>query len=188
MQPTRRNILTGGAAGAGASLLSTASATTLWAEAPQTATAANITGMHQVSIGDLKVTALLDGFIDVDVQAYPQGDKNEQQRLLKKAFSSSQKVRLTISCFAVHTDDKLVLIDTGVRDAFGPVAGQMMTNLKAAGISPEAVDVVLLTHMHLDHLGGMLTATGKAVFPNAHVYVAEEDYKFWTSDEMMVPQ
>ena len=185
MQLTRRNILTGGVAGAGASLLSTATATTLWAETPQTASATNITGMHRVNIGELKVTALLDGFLDIDAQTYPQGDKDEQQRLMKKAFASTQKVRLTISCFAVQTGDKLVLIDTGVRDAFGPAAGQMMTNLKAARISPEDVDVILLTHMHLDHVGGMLTATGEAVFPNAHVYVAEADYKFWTSEELM---
>ncbi len=183
MEFSRRNMLALGTAATGAAVVETISTTPLLAQTTNTGTA--ITGMHNINIGDLKVTALLDGFVDIDAAAYPQGDKAEQQRLLKKAFSSTEKVRLTISCFAVRTSDKLILIDTGVRDAFGPSAGQMMGNLKAAGIAPETVDIILLTHMHLDHIGGLLTKDGKAVFANAHIYVAEADYKFWTSQELM---
>jgi glyoxylase-like metal-dependent hydrolase (beta-lactamase superfamily II) len=60
----------------------------------------------------------------------------------------------------------------------------MATNLAAAGVDPAAIDVVILTHMHPDHVAGLLTTDKKVAFPNATVHVHEADYEFWASTEM----
>jgi glyoxylase-like metal-dependent hydrolase (beta-lactamase superfamily II) len=75
--------------------------------------------------------------------------------------------------------DKLVLIDAGVGSLFGPDhGGKLVDNLKAAGYSPEQVTDVLLTHVHLDHSGG-LSVDNKKQFPNAMVHVNQKELHFW---------
>ena len=57
-------------------------------------------------------------------------------------------------------------------------------NLAAAGVDPAAVDAVIITHMHPDHIPGLIAADGRALFPNATVHVHGDEYAFWMSDEM----
>jgi glyoxylase-like metal-dependent hydrolase (beta-lactamase superfamily II) len=57
-------------------------------------------------------------------------------------------------------------------------------SLRSAGYTPEEVDIVLLTHLHSDHVGGLTTQDGKRVFPNADVYVAKAESDFWLSPEI----
>jgi glyoxylase-like metal-dependent hydrolase (beta-lactamase superfamily II) len=76
-----------------------------------------------------------------------------------------------INAFLVKTGDRLILIDTGL-------GKQLFVHLQALGISPGQVDVVLLTHMHGDHIGGMLRDGAKA-FPRAEVYLAQPEHDYW---------
>ncbi len=76
-----------------------------------------------------------------------------------------------VNTFLVRTPDKIILIDTG----FGR---NLFANLQSLGITPEQIDVLLLTHMHGDHIGGMLRED-KTSFPNAHVYLSQEEYNYW---------
>ena len=78
--------------------------------------------------------------------------------------------------FLINTGAKLVLIDTGAGPFIGRAAGCLSENLKAAGHTPDQVDEIYLTHMHLDHLGG-LTNGGKKNFPNAVVRARFEQAK-----------
>jgi glyoxylase-like metal-dependent hydrolase (beta-lactamase superfamily II) len=57
-------------------------------------------------------------------------------------------------------------------------------SLRSAGYTPEEVDLVLVTHLHSDHVGGLTTQDGKRVFPNAEVYVAKAESDFWLSPEI----
>ena len=61
----------------------------------------------------------------------------------------------------------------------GPVAGRLLGNLAAAGVSPGDIDAILLTHLHIDHVGGLTDASGAAVFGRAEVFVAEAEAAFW---------
>src|SRR2546428_12846723 len=66
----------------------------------------------------------------------------------------------------------------------GGALGRLEGSLRSAGYTPEEVDIVLLTHLHSDHVGGLTTQDGKRVFPNADVYVAKAESDFWLSPEI----
>ena len=82
--------------------------------------------------------------------------------------------------YLVNTGTKLVLIDTGAAGLFGPTLGNLLANLKAAGYQPEQVDEVYITHMHADHVGGLMNGD-KLAFPNATVRADQHDADFWLS-------
>jgi glyoxylase-like metal-dependent hydrolase (beta-lactamase superfamily II) len=68
----------------------------------------------------------------------------------------------------------------GFLKAFGPTTGRLMTSLKEAGIAPGDIDAIVCSHAHVDHIGGICSAEGKALFPNAQVHVSQADFDFWT--------
>src|SRR5712664_3399755 len=87
--------------------------------------------------------------------------------------------------FLVNTGKQLILVDAGAGTWWGGGAlGRLAGSLRSAGYTPEEVDIVLLTHLHSDHIGGLTTQDGKRAFPNADVYVAKAESDFWLSPEI----
>ncbi len=84
-----------------------------------------------------------------------------------------------VNAFLVRTPEKNILIDAG----FGR---KLFENLQTLGIKPEEINIVLLTHMHGDHIGGLLKDE-KATFPNADIYLAKAEYDYWMSDKAKNP-
>jgi glyoxylase-like metal-dependent hydrolase (beta-lactamase superfamily II) len=79
----------------------------------------------------------------------------------------------------------LILVDAGAGTWFGGGAyGHLVGNLRSAGYTPEEVDLILVTHLHSDHVGGLTSDDGKRVFPKADVYVAKAESDFWLSSEI----
>ena len=76
-----------------------------------------------------------------------------------------------VNTFLIKTPDRIILVDTG----FG---GAVFSSMKTLGVDPAQVDAVLLTHMHGDHIGG-LQKDGRALFPKARVYLAQQEKDFW---------
>lgn len=152
------------------------------AEAPQVRT--QVPGFYRMAVGDVEVTALYDGYIDLDTKVLNNATPAEIQRLLTRMFLGGQKVQTAVNAFLINTGGKLVLVDAGAAKAFGPTLGYIGENLKAAGYTPEQVDVVLLTHLHADHAAGLLSADGKPLFPKAEIRVAQADNDFWLSEEI----
>jgi len=168
-------------AGAVAILVATAgivSPTGTFAAAPMVKTQAP--GYHRVIIGDFEVTALSDGTVGLPV------DKlltNVREGALKRGLAYSYlttPVETSVNGFLINTGSKLVLIDTGAGTLFGPTLGKLVTSLKAAGYQPDQVDEVYLTHMHPDHVGGLM-AGDQLAFPNAVVRADQRDADFWLS-------
>jgi glyoxylase-like metal-dependent hydrolase (beta-lactamase superfamily II) len=107
----------------------------------------------------------------------------ELDAALKHAFLK-EPVEASVNGFLINTGSKLVLIDTGAGILFGPSVGKLLSNLKASGYQPEQVDEIYITHMHGDHVGG-LVQDGKAAFPNAIVRAAQQEADFWLSKANM---
>ncbi len=89
-------------------------------------------------------------------------------------------VETSINTFLLNTGDHLILVDAGAGPFFGDHCGQQLTNLDAAGYTPEQIDTILLTHIHPDHTGG-LASDGRILFPNATIYVNKADVDYWFS-------
>jgi glyoxylase-like metal-dependent hydrolase (beta-lactamase superfamily II) len=141
-------------------------------------------GYYRLMLGEFEVTALSDGTVDLPVDKLLTGAKpGEVQKALRRDYLSAP-VETSVNGYLINTGAKLVLIDTGAAALFGPTLGKLVANLKAAGYQPEQVDEIYITHLHPDHVGGLL-ADDKAAFPNAVVRMDKRDADFWLSaDEL----
>ena len=153
-----------------------------FAGAPQQKT--QVPGYYRFMVGGFEVTALYDGYIDLDSALLKNTSPKEVQSLLARMFLKGPKVQTAVNAYLVNTGEKLVLVDAGAAKGFGPTLGYIGDNLKAAGYDAAKVDVVLITHLHGDHVNGLLTVDGKMAFPNAEVWSAQPDSDFWLSLEV----
>lgn len=141
-------------------------------------------GFYRMALGDFEITALYDGFIDLDRKLLKGASAEDVQSLLARMFlDGTPGVQTAVNAYLIHTGQNLVLVDAGTAKAFGPSLGFILDNIRAAGYDPAQVDAVLLTHLHPDHANGLLTPDGKMAFPNAEVRVAKADADFWLSEE-----
>ena len=148
------------------------------AGAPQVKTQAP--GFYRMMLGDFEVTALFDGTIELEVKKLLTNTTQAQVgKLLDRSFKKDL-VPTSVNSYLVNTGNKLVLIDTGAGSLFGPTLGNLRNNLLASGYKPEQVDDVFITHMHGDHVGGLIV-DGKLAFPNATIHAGQEDADFWLS-------
>jgi glyoxylase-like metal-dependent hydrolase (beta-lactamase superfamily II) len=144
---------------------------------------AQVPGFYRLQVGDLEVTALWDGTASFDPH-WLQGQKTIDG-VVKALHEDPHLLDVADTVFLVNTGKQLILVDAGSGTWFGGGAlGRMAGSLRSAGYRPEEVDLVLVTHLHSDHIGGLTTQDGKRVFPNAEVYVAKEDSDFWLSPEI----
>ncbi|HQE40785.1 MAG TPA: MBL fold metallo-hydrolase, partial [Zoogloea sp.] len=150
------------------------------AEAPAIHTQAP--GYYRAAVGDLEITALYDGYVDLAASVLLNANKAEVQRLLARKFIAGEKVQTAVNAYLINLGGKLILVDTGAAKAFGPTLGFIGEQIRAAGYTPEQIDIVLLTHLHADHVAGLLGADGKPQFPNAEVRVDQAESDFWLSE------
>lgn len=155
-------------------------AATAGAGAPQQKT--QVPGYYRLMLGQFEVTALYDGAIDLDEKMLKNVAKRDVQRLLARQFLQGPAVQTAVNAYLVNTGSHLILVDAGAAKLFGPGLGHVADNLRAAGYVPEQVDAVLLTHLHGDHVNGLITAEGQRVFVNAEVWSARADNDFWLSE------
>jgi glyoxylase-like metal-dependent hydrolase (beta-lactamase superfamily II) len=133
-------------------------------------------------VGALELTAISDGYFAMPPTLFVNIAPEELGAALEAAFlDPAGPNQGGITAHLVRGGGRTLLIDTGTADLFGPTAGRMPAALAALGVAPEEVDAVLLTHMHPDHLGGLL-AGGAPAFPNAALHVSEADLAFWTDE------
>ena len=146
---------------------------------------------HRYTIGDIEVTVLTDGFrmVPVDDKYLRNASKDELAAALAAAGLPTDRMKNTYSPIVLTMAGKRVLFDTGNGEAaVKPSNGERGTlnaNLAAAGIDRNAIDVVVISHFHADHVNGLLTADGQRAFPNAEIKVPEVEWKFWMDDGEM---
>jgi len=155
------------------------------------ATGKQAPGFYRYKIGDIEVTIVTEG-----ARTFPLPDnfvvnqsKEEVNKALEAAYMPRDKMTIYFAPIVVNTSGKLVLIDTGYGDKMYTeskgAAGQLANNLAAAGINAGAIDTVVISHYHQDHVDGLLRADGGLSFPNAEILVPAAEHKFWMDDGEM---
>ena len=141
---------------------------------------ASAPGYFRMMLGDFEITALSDGTVSLPVdKLLTNTTPAKVNKALAKSFLASP-LETSVNGYLVNTGSKLILIDTGAAKLFGPTLGNLAANLKAAGYQPEQVDEVYITHLHPDHVGGLMDGD-KMVFANATVRADKHDVDFWLS-------
>jgi glyoxylase-like metal-dependent hydrolase (beta-lactamase superfamily II) len=97
----------------------------------------------------------------------------------------TDKLNISFTPLVVNTGSKVILIDTGFADNGGPTNGRLVAQLKAAGIQPEQVDEILISHYHGDHISGLRAKDGKLVYPNAQIFISEVEWNHVMDDARM---
>ena len=128
-----------------------------------------------VKLGSMQVFPLLDMQGESPVSLLVGATEEQIAR-----YVPDGKLKSQILAFLVKLPDRTVLFDTGLGAARG---GKMMDALKEANVSPSDIDAVFLTHLHMDHFGGLADAGGKAVFPRAEVYVSRIERDWWLNEK-----
>lgn len=144
-------------------------------------------GVLRYSIGDLTVTVMNDGWFEGTVSALVTGITHEEAAALQKAGFRPEKPRVTLNAFLVTGPGrKPVLIDTGY-GVFAPsdTLARMPAALATTGVAPEAIETVLLSHLHPDHCGGLLNEDGGARFPKAGIVLHAAEAAHWLPDEAL---
>jgi glyoxylase-like metal-dependent hydrolase (beta-lactamase superfamily II) len=177
---TRRNLLAGTAATALA-----AGADRAAAAAPPAGAATP--GIYRYKIGSYELTALYDG-----IWYRPIGDKfirnapfAEVEHALDAAFMPHDKLTTPFTTLIVNTGSRLVLIDTGTGGQIAPSTGVLRDNLAAAGIDPKAVDAIVISHFHPDHINGIKDKDNALIFANAEIMVPGPEWAYWMDDANM---
>jgi glyoxylase-like metal-dependent hydrolase (beta-lactamase superfamily II) len=181
---TRRHLLAGAAAAAAAAAPLALPATARAAAPPIGRQAPNY---YRSRLGDFEITVLNDGARAIPMP--PQFVRNVSNEEVLKASEAAYMPKGTVFApfnpIAVNTGSKLVLIDTGYGPGIAPTIGLLPASMAAAGIDPKTIDIVLISHMHGDHILGLKHADGVLAFPNAEIKVPAVDWTYWMSDENM---
>ena len=136
--------------------------------------------IEDISIGEIEVIALRDG--EAAVPADVLLNLSEDDAATIAADENNSLSQTNINAHLIRSGDRVMLVDAGARELFGPTCGFLVDALAEAGVSPGDVTDLFFTHLHPDHVAGALTPEGGAVFENAALTVVDAERSCWTDE------
>lgn len=139
---------------------------------------------NKIRVGNVEVTSLTDGILEFDLETfYPAVPVENWKPFVDDVnITSDGKIRLNIASFLVRSGGRNILVDTGMGpvppDSSDPGWGKLLNEFRANGIAPEDIDMVVMTHLHSDHVGWNLSGQGQSIkptFPKARYFVSAKD-------------
>jgi glyoxylase-like metal-dependent hydrolase (beta-lactamase superfamily II) len=144
------------------------------------------------NLGTFKCTAVADGTNLYPVESFfVNAPQAQLEQALKERHLPLDEFDIPYTCLLIHARGRRILVDAGIGEPASS-AGKLLRNLKAEGIAPADIDIVILTHAHRDHCGGSVDAKGAPAFPRARYVMFKAEWDFWTDEthlaEMEAPR
>lgn len=145
-------------------------------------------GFYKFELGDLEIITVYDGHWN---KAHDDGfiknaSVEETKAALGAAGKPTEHVQIPFTITFVKSGGRTVMFDSGTGAQLAPTAGRLAANMKAAGISSDQIDTIIVTHFHPDHIFGLMQKeTNAEVYPNAEIIVPEAEYAFWTDEGLI---
>ena len=140
---------------------------------------------YRFTIGTMRATIVSDGplLLHAPDKTFLGPAAAELDASLTAAGQRTDRIGVEQNCLLLETAGKKILFDNGMGSAklYGPDSGRLLGSLREAGVEPAAIDAMVLTHAHSDHCWGTMGDDGTPNFPNATLYLSEEELKFWTT-------
>jgi glyoxylase-like metal-dependent hydrolase (beta-lactamase superfamily II) len=144
---------------------------------------------YRFMFGDAEITVVSDGLqmLGDPSETFLGVPKDDVRRTLVENFMDPATLDIELNSFVVNSGDKMVLFDTGLGGSkmFGPKGGLLPKSLADAGIDRDEIDAVVISHGHIDHIGGIVDDDGRPMYPNAQVYINQADFDYWTDESQM---
>ena len=141
---------------------------------------------YRFAHGTMQVTMVSDGpiWLEDPSAAFFGASKEELSQLLADNFLAPTNILFDQNSPVVNTGSNLILFDTGLgtEKMFGTTQGRLVQSLREAGIQPGQIDSIVISHAHIDHIGGLVDAASRRLFPNATIYINQTDFDFWTDE------
>lgn len=139
---------------------------------------------QEFKIGSFNAVALKDGALEmpVDGKSFVLGQSNEAVgAALKAGGAPADHFEFSIQPLLVHAGKHVLLFDTGVGNWYGEIGGKLPDSMKAAGENPTKVTDIFISHVHGDHIGGLITPAGTLAFPNATIHMSAPEWMWLSS-------
>lgn len=139
-------------------------------------------GFHAFKVGDIEVITISDGtwFKPHDPAFVRNATVAETKAALAAAGLANDTVPIPFTVTVVRRGGRTIMFDAGTGAQLAPTAGKLAANMKAAGVEPEKIDMIIVTHFHPDHIFGLMQKdTNAQVFPNAEIVVPNAELSYW---------
>jgi glyoxylase-like metal-dependent hydrolase (beta-lactamase superfamily II) len=136
----------------------------------------NGNGFYRFKIGDFQATVISDGYGPIPAPIFVNASEAELALVLKANFMQPV-IQVTSNPLVVDTGRQRILVDTGLGEKLGP---GLEENMRRVGITPESIDLVVMSHGHLDHIGGLVTKSGALTFSKAQFVFVDGEWNYWT--------
>ncbi len=144
----------------------------------------NSIGFYRFKIGDFQATVISDGYGQVPVgPIFAMNASEAEVAPVLQANFMQPVIQSTNNMLVVDTGRERILVDSGFGEKLGPSFGSfpgLQANLRRAGIAPKSIDLVVTSHAHLDHIGGLVTKSGTLTFPKAQFVFVDTEWNYWT--------
>jgi glyoxylase-like metal-dependent hydrolase (beta-lactamase superfamily II) len=138
-------------------------------------------GFYRLKVGSVEVVALSDGTVTLNPEVLRRMRQDRVKSVLKQSFVGPL-LNASVNSYLIKHGDRLILVDAGTGELYGPTLNKLPASLRAVGYTPEQITDILVTHIHTDHTGGLMDGSTR-VFPNATIHVDRREVEYWLSPD-----